>query len=221
MIANLYVDHLMASPAVSSQDVWNATRTHGKLFSDAASRIGLTPEEYREFRTALLEGKATYVRLPRHIYAMSGSRRGSVYAVKNAYLTSTVKGWRVALADGKVVDVPQICGNLSLEKAPVIAALPRPKVEAVSTHRTPAFHRAVAVVPKETPVTLAPPEPVELPPAAPTVANATVATAGSHGGSGFLFLVPALLGGIFAGSHGGTNNPAPTCQPPIAALSAF
>lgn len=215
MIANLYVDHMMASPAVSSQDVWNATQTHGKLFSDAAARVGLTPGEYKEFRAALLDGKATYVRLPHRIDAMSGNRHGSVYAVKNAVLTQEVKGWRVRLADGNLVYVPQLCGNISLQHAPVVAI--RPRVKAVA-HKPMRFHQAVAVVPKEVPVIAVPQEAPELPPAAPTVANATVASAAGRGGGGFLFLIPAVVGGFFAGSHGGSSS-APPCQPPIATLS--
>jgi hypothetical protein len=51
MIVNLYVDHMMDAPATSSDDVWAATRDHSTLFATAAHRIGLTPAEYREFRS--------------------------------------------------------------------------------------------------------------------------------------------------------------------------
>jgi hypothetical protein len=50
MIVNMYVDHLMSPPPASAEEVWNATKVHAKLFSDAAARIGLTPAEYKEFR---------------------------------------------------------------------------------------------------------------------------------------------------------------------------
>ena len=118
MIVNLYVDHMASSPPASAEDVWSATRQHAKLYSDAAAKIGLTPSQYAQFRNALLEGRATYVTLPRRLDAMAGDRRGSVYVVRNAHLTAPVRGWRVALADGNVVYVPQACGNLSLLHRP-------------------------------------------------------------------------------------------------------
>ncbi len=217
MIANLYVDHLLATPPVSSQEVWNQTQAHAKLFSDAASRIGLTPQEYREFRRSLLEGKALYVRLPKRLDAMSGDRRGSVYAVKNAVINQRVMGWRVRLADGNTVFVPQLCGNISLLKhRPVIAAMPKvPTYKVAAAHKSPSkFHPAVAVVPKQTVVALVPPPPpAELPPAAPTVAQ-VVPVVGGRGPSGFFLLLP-LLGGLI-GSHGGS--PSGTCVPPIDAI---
>jgi hypothetical protein len=101
MIVNMYVDHLMSPSPASAEEVWNATRVHSKLFSDAAQRIGLTPSEYKEFRNNLLAGKAIYLTLPRRVDAMSGARGGSVYAVKNAVMTKPIMGWRVALADGQ------------------------------------------------------------------------------------------------------------------------
>lgn len=225
MIANLYVDHLMSTPPVSSQEVWNQTRVHSKLFSDAASRIGLTPEEYREFRSALLDGKAVYVTLPRRLDAMSGSRRGSVYAVRNAVLTRDVRGWRVALADGNTVYVPQLCGNISLLRHHAdVAVLPHaPKrVLGIAHHpKPPKFKQAVALVPKENPVVVTPTapvdEPVVEPVTAPVVPAAVVAASASHGGGLFL-LIPAALGGLLAG-HGGGGSAAAPCAPPISTLS--
>jgi len=224
MIANLYVDHLMTTPPVSSQEIWNATQAHGKLFTDAAARIGLTPDEYREFRAALLDGRAMYVRLPKRFDAMSGNRRGSVYAVHNAVLTQSVRGWRINLADGNIVYVPQLCGNISLLRRHAdVAAAPRAVAPAYHAPKSK-FKRAVALVPKENAVIAAPPAPdVSVPlgaPAAPVAATVIPAVAGPAGG-GFFFLIPALLGGIIAGSGGGGGSsagPAP-CVPPIKSLS--
>ncbi|GAC1306456.1 MAG: hypothetical protein NVS2B3_05990 [Vulcanimicrobiaceae bacterium] len=226
MIANLYVDHLMSTPPVSTQEVWNQTQAHAKLFSDAASRIGLTPEEYSEFRAALLDGKALYVRLPKRFDAMSGNRRGSVYAVKNAVLKQNVRGWRIDLADGNTVYVPQLCGNISLLKRHHVDVAALPKAIA-PVARTPhaKFHPAVATVPKDNEVVVAPPPAVEdVPGAAAAPVEAQVvpiaaAAAASHGG--FLFLIPAVLGGIIAGHGGGGTSGAAPCQPPINSLSMF
>jgi len=139
MIVNLYVDHMMSTPPASSEQVYTATQEHPKQFSDAASRIGMTPAEYGEFRRSLLDGKVTYVRLPHRLDAMSGDRRGSVYSVKNAVITSPGMGWRVALADGNVVYVPQVCGNISFLRNGALAHRPKPGivpiVAAAHTHR--------------------------------------------------------------------------------------
>jgi hypothetical protein len=201
MIVNLYVDHMMAVPATSSDDVWAATRDHSKLFAEAADRIGLSPAEYHEFRMRLLDGKVLYVRLPHRVDAMAGDRRGSVYAVKNAYMTDTVMGWSVKLADGNTVYVPAACGNISLLRGtPPIAIVPH-KVVRVAHHRKPKFVPALGVV-ATTPVVVAAPVVAAAPVA---VAAAPVAAAGGgHGPSGFLFAIPAVIGGILLGTtHGG------------------
>ena len=211
MIVNLYVDHMMSTPPASSEDVWNATREHSKLYSSAANRIGLTPAEYRQFRSALLEGKATYVTLPRRLDAMAGDRRGSVYVVKNAYLTSSVRGWRVALADGSVVYVPQVCGNLSLLRPAAIAHVPVYHAPAYA-HRTPVAPvvAAAEVVPPVTPVSVVPPETET--PAAVAAAPVAPAAAPSRALSPLLFLIPAALGGIVAGVTHGSPAVVPPCS---------
>ncbi len=216
MIVNMYVDHLMATPPASAEEVWNATRVHAKLFSDAAQRIGLKGSEYDEFRGALLEGKAVYVRLPRRVDAMSGSRRGSVYAVRNAVMTTNTMGWRVALADGNVVYVPQVCGNISLLRPVHVAKATAPvryKPFAAGVKHLP-FHPAVAMVPKEQPVSMVAPVrdvAVEIAQAPATVAQ--VVPVAASGGGGFMFLIPAVLGGALAAiSHSSnTSTPPPSC----------
>jgi hypothetical protein len=210
MIVNMYVDHLMSPSPTTAEEVWNATRVHSKLFSDAAARIGLTPSEYKEFRGALLDGKAVYVKLPRRVDAMSGDRRGSVYAVKDAVMTSDVMGWRVTLADGNVVYVPQACGNISLLRHAAIAVVPHHKVIAVVHHKA-RYVQAIATTPvAPTPVVVVPPETPPVEPA-PVAAQVIPAAAGSHG-SGFLYFIPVAVGGIVAGLVHGNTSPAPPCN---------
>ncbi|GAC1309349.1 MAG: hypothetical protein NVSMB19_23040 [Vulcanimicrobiaceae bacterium] len=220
MIVNMYVDHLMATPPASAEEVWNATRVHSKLFTDAARRIGLSASDYNEFRGALLDGKAVYVRLPRRMDAMSGSRRGSVYSVRNAVMTSSIMGWRVALADGTTVYVPQVCGNLSLLRPAHIAKAPA-RHTPVAVHRAP-FHPAVAVVPKEQPVAMVAPEqevPVQIPQVPATIAQVVPV---ASGGSGFLYFIPAILGGAIAAiTHNGPNNGPPVPPPCINGSNSF
>jgi hypothetical protein len=209
MIVNLYVDHLMPTSPSSAEEVWNATREHPKLFSDAADRIGLTPAEYREFRQQLLDGKAVYVQLPRRLDAMSGARHGSVYAVKNAVMNKTIMGWRVPLSDGNVVYVPQICGNISLLRHAAVAQVHHRKVVA-SAYHAPVYTPAVAAQPVE----VTPPAEQEAPIEAPaTVAQAVPAAAVTHP-SGLLYLIPAAIGGAIAGfSHGTSNTTTPQAPP--------
>jgi hypothetical protein len=212
MIVNMYVDHLMPHSPQSAEEVWMATREHPKLFSDAANRIGLTPSEYREFRTRLLDGQAVFLQLPRRVDAMSGARHGSAYAVKNAVMLQPIMGWRVALADGNVVYVPQICGNISLLRHAAVAevAVPkhrkRPAYVAHSYYHAPTYTPAVA----EQPVDMAPPveqeAAVETP---PTVAQAIPAAAASHPVAGFFFIPAAIAGAIAGFSH---TSPPPCAQ---------
>ncbi len=214
MIVNMYVDHLMPRSPESAEEVWNATREHPKMFLDAANRIGLTPSEYREFRTRLLDGQAVYLQLPRRVDAMSGSHRGRVYAVKNAVMSKPIMGWRVALADGNVVYVPQICGNISLLRhaavAQAVVPKSRKKYVAHTYYHAPAYTPAVA----ETPVEMTPPvetaaAPIET---APTVAQAAPAAASSHPVGAFFFIPAAIAGAIAGFSHGGGGTTVPPCS---------
>ena len=175
------------------------------MFADAAERIGLSPGEYKEFRKDLLDGKAVYVKLPRRLDAMSGDRRGSIYAVKNAVMNQSIMGWRVALADGNVVYVPQICGNISLLKHAGIAQVHHKKRYVAYAHHvpyTPTIGTPVVVTPPETPDA-----PADV---APTVAQA-VPVAAAHALSPFFFAIPAAIGGIVAGITHGSTTPVPPC----------
>ncbi len=215
MIVNLYVDHMMSTPPASSEQVYAATQEHAKQFSDAASRIGMTPAEYHEFRRSLLDGKVTYVRLPHRLDAMSGDRRGSIYAVKNAVMTAPGMGWRVALADGNVVYVPQVCGNISLLRNGALAAhrptAVVPIVAAAHTHRHRAgapFTPAVGPAPApasaaDTPVSLVPPEqavPAAEAPATVAQVSPVAAAAAAHGPFAGIFALPFLLAGAVVGA---------------------
>jgi hypothetical protein len=181
------------------------------LFSDAAERIGLTPAEYKEFRSNLLDGKAVFVKLPQRVDAMSGNRRGSVYAVKNAVMNEQVMGWRVDLADGNVVYIPQICGNISLLRHAAVAVVPRPhKVVAYVHHKPVKYVQAIATVPS-TPVIVTPPATPVAPEAPAAAAQVVTASSGSHP-SGFLYFIPVAVGGIVAGLVHGNTSPAPPCK---------
>ena len=197
---NLYVDRLAYTSPTSQHEVWNDTNDQALVYRSAAQKIGMTPSEYQQFRQALLEGRAVYVRLPRVIGSMAGRHRsGQAYAINNVRVPENTMGWEVDLADGASVYVPRICGNLSMTRSQSrkIALAPRPSLPA------PRRYAAVPVPPpqpaiSETPVTFAPPPQVVA--AAPALAPPGVAAA-THGGL-FALALP-LVGFLFP--HGGSN----------------
>jgi hypothetical protein len=200
MIVNLYVDHMMTAPPASAEEVWNATKEHPRLYSEAAHRIGLTSAEYAEFRNALLDGKAIYVRLPSHIDSMAGDRHGSVYAVRNAYMPHRVMGWKVTLLSGVIVYVPQTCGNL---------AMSRP-VSYVHARKVVKQKVVVRIVPPRPIPTPAPVEVVVQPtpvPVTPYVPPAPVVAATNNN---WLFGIPLLGGLIYVITQ--HNTPPPCSQ---------
>jgi len=187
MVVNLYVDHMMSPPPRSAEEVWNATREHPKLFSEAAHRIGLTGPEYREFQNALLDGKAIYITMPRHMDAMAGDRHGSIYVVRHAVLPNNVAGWKVVLSSGAVVYVPQSCGNLGMTRVKKVRPYVAPQRQVYVPPRP-------LPPPPEQPVILAPPPPLPpaplppVPPAPPPPPIVSVAKSSF----GFFFL-PIIL----------------------------
>jgi hypothetical protein len=134
---NLYVDRMSPVEPVRVADVYAVTQDRASSYTEAAAKIGLTRQEYAQFRQALGEGGAVFVRLPRHIDAMAGVHRrsGHVYALKNVVVPSGTMGWEVNLADGTTVIVPQICGNLSMNHGRAIAHHAKPKVVAMRRRR--------------------------------------------------------------------------------------
>jgi hypothetical protein len=211
VIVNLYVDRLMLPRPTSAAEVWSATQDESKLFTEAAHRVGLSDRQYQEFRRSLLDGKALYVKLPRRLDAMSGNHGGSVYAVKNAVLTSSEMGWKVRLADGTEVYVPQACGNLAVLHPTAVAD--------AKTHRlTP----SIAVVPRppETPVSLTPPQ-ADAAVVPPSTAAVGVAPSSSQSGPRGIGVIPYIfsgtagaVGGILTGlSGGGGGGGGGTCPP--------
>jgi hypothetical protein len=210
---NLYVDRMSPVQPVRVADVYAVTHDRASSYTEAAAKIGLTPREYTEFRQALEQGGAIYVRLPRHIDAMAGvhRRNGQVYALRNVVVPSGTMGWEVNLADGTQVIVPQICGNLSMNKPRAIAA--RPKV--VAMRKQPKAVRAATYVAPKPVVVAATPVTFDAPPVAAPVAAAPIAAAATHA-SALPFL--GLLFPIAASLHNGSST-APAASAPVAPCS--
>jgi hypothetical protein len=208
---NLYVDRMSPVEPVRVADVYAVTHDRASSYSEAAAKIGLTTREYAQFRQALEEGGAIYVRLPRRIDAMAGvhRRNGRVYALKNVLVPSGTMGWEVNLADGTTVIVPQICGNLSMNRGHAIARRPVEAVKYVALRKQPKAVRAVSYAAPQpqnvaaTPVTFEVPQ-TEAPAAA--VPAAPVAAAHRFGALPFLgLLFPIAAGSVHGGTSGGSG----------------
>jgi len=209
---NLYVDRMSPVQPVRVADVYAVTHDRASSYSEAAAKIGLTTREYAEFRQALTDGGAIYVRLPRHIDAMAGVHRrsGHVYALKNVVVPSGTMGWEVNLADGTTVIVPQICGNLSMNKPRAIAQKPRVAPRVVAMRKQPKAVRAVSyakpAVVAATPVTFDAPQTV-----APVAAAPVAAVVGSHASAlPFLGLLAPIAASL---PHSGSSSSTPDVPP--------
>lgn len=184
---NLYVDRLAYTSPTSQHEVWNDTNDQTAVYRSAARKIVMTPAEYQQFRQALMEGRAVYMKLPRVIGSMAGRHRnGQAYALNNVRVPENTMGWEADLADGASVYVPRICGNISMTRSQPrkVAIAPRPSL--------PAARRYAAV-------------PVPPPPAVVAVAPAAVPAAVAAGTHGGLFgLALPLVGFLFP--HGGSSS---------------
>ncbi len=207
MVPNLYVDHLSDAFLSNSDELREQMLVHSQTYNKAAKLIGLTPGEVKEVKeNLLLDHHVSYGPLPQHIKAMAGKRGNYVYAVHDAYIEGKpVMGWRIALSDGKLVYVPQICGNLSVgyQTAKVdVAVVPHHHANHVVAYIPPA-----AAPPAATPVVIAPPPPG---PSAPVdVPGYSVPAPNTSNYSGLLLAVPILGGIIYDVSHPSTPVPPP------------
>jgi hypothetical protein len=189
----------MTTPPSSMYDVYDATKTHARVYTEAAAQIGLTHAQYQEFRRDLLDGKAVYIRLPKHLDAMAGVHHSQVYAVKNVHLRGDERGWEVGLADGTQVFVPSTCGNLAMLQKPA----PFRAIGAYQVSK-PAPVFPLTTQPQATEVSFTPPAPLDAAPLSlPVAAHAAV----------WPWFVP--LAGLLAIPHGGGGGgeiPIPPCS---------
>lgn len=211
MLVNLFVDHFLA-PAPggrvrTAEEISYSMKQRPELWKRAARAIGLTPAEYGEVQHDLLFGNYTHRNLPRRLDAMSGDRRGSVYAVHNAVIRSQSAFWpagyRVVLGDGAQVYIPDICGNLSVLRSPQRLAKLAP-----ITHAPPHYRLAIASTPIDQPVAVTAPDV----PAQPAIAQAVPATIAHAGCAWWCFAAP-LLGIVPAVDHGSSSTPTVTVPP--------
>jgi hypothetical protein len=110
------------------------------LMRRAGADLGLTSEQYEQFRLALEVGKPNWVTVPRHLDAMTWASGGQVHVLHDVIIPANQKGVEIDLHSGdKIIALflPAKCGNLSVirRSVPHVAAVrnfPVPHVAAVT-----------------------------------------------------------------------------------------
>lgn len=189
------------------------------MVSKAAAKIGLTPAQYAQFEAAIANSQVAWVRVPRHLDAMTWQSGGKVYALHDVIIPAGTNGWEVDLHEpGKTLALymPAKCGNLSLLAKPV---------RVIAHHVVPTHVAALKVAPPVAPpVVAAAPAPVPPPAAVPNdtpppppaeVSQAEFPPAAAAPAGHGLFLAPLLFG--LAALSGGGGNSSPSAPPPAAA----
>jgi len=107
----------------------------------AGADLGLTSEQYEQFRLALEVGKPNWVTVPRHLDAMTWASGGQVHVLHDVIIPANQKGVEVDLHSGdKIIALflPAKCGNLSVIRrsvphvASAVRNFPVPHVAAVT-----------------------------------------------------------------------------------------
>ena len=191
-IATLGRAPLMGQSTSAAELKTNFTKNEA-LMRQAGMDLGLTNEQYEQFRLALEVGKPNWVTVPRHLDAMTWASGGRVHVLRDVIIPANQKGVEVDLhANDKIIALflPAKCGNLSVIRRNV------PRVAAVRNFPVPHV-AAVAAPPPETAVAVQQPPP-EVAAVAPPIAIPPAA----HRGIGLLPLA-ALLPFVF---HNGSSS---------------
>jgi len=200
----------------------NFTKNEG-MMRQAGMAIGLTTEQYEQFRLALEVGKPNWVTVPRHLDAMTWASAGRVHVLHDVIIPPNQKGVEVDLhSNDKLIAVflPAKCGNLSVIRRNV------PRVAAVRNFPVP--HVAAVAVPPPVDQTVVAVE--QPPPVVAAVAPPIAIPAAVHHGFGLLPLAALLpflihsssnnsvIPGSFVPGTGTITGPPPphvcTCPPP-------
>src|SRR5665213_1185192 len=138
-IATLGRAPVMGTSTSASELKTNFNQNQG-LMRQAAAGIGLTTEQYEQFRLALEVGKPNWVTVPRHLDAMTWASGGRVHVLHDVIIPAGQKGIEYDIrTPDKIVAIflPAKCGNLSVirRNVPRVAAVrnfPVPHVAAVA-----------------------------------------------------------------------------------------
>jgi hypothetical protein len=209
VIAELGSFPLLGTSSSTAELRSRVARNEGTL-SAAATKAGLTPSEYAQFRAAIDSKQLAWVTVPRHLDVMTWQANGAVYALHDVDVPARTHGWEVDIPHGHqliAVYLPAKCGNLSVVRRalPVVAQRPKPK-QVMALHTVD--QQPVAVAPPV--VAEASPVPVEAPPAA--VAGTEfppVAAVAKHG----INLLPLLFGLAALAGASSANGGSPNLPP--------
>lgn len=171
-------------------------RKNEALLRRAGLSLGLTSEQYAQFRLALDVGKPNWVVIPRHLDAMTWSAGGDIHVLRDVIIPANQKGLEVDLRSGDrilSVFVPAVCGNISLIRRSV------PHVAKIRNFPVPHVAAVVPPAPTPSPAPVAVVPPPEYAPVATTVAPPPPI---HHGFS--LFPLAALLPLLFTGGSSTT-----------------
>ena len=174
------------------------------LMRRAGMSLGLTNEQYEQFRLALDVGRPNWVTVPRHLDAMTWASGGQVHVLHDVIIPANQKGVEVDLHSGdKIIALflPAKCGNLSVirRNLPHVAAVrnfPVPHVAAVTGPRPCPPGMVGTSLPDCTSLASAQPPPV-VAAAAPPIAIPAPAHVGGLG----LLPLAALLPFVVRGSN--------------------
>lgn len=102
-----------------------------QMFDVAALDLGLTQAETSQLVTQIMSGRVRWVRIPRHLDAMTWAWDGSVYMYRDVVIPADEYGWETDIRVGSNIHelfIPAACGNLSLveRSAPQVSYIPPP-----------------------------------------------------------------------------------------------
>jgi hypothetical protein len=182
-IATLGRAPLMGQSTNAAELKYNFSKNEA-LMRQAGMDLGLTTEQYEQFRLALEVGKPNWVTVPRHLDAMTWASEGRVHVLRDVIIPANQRGVEVDLhSNDKIIALflPAKCGNLSVIRRNV------PRVAAVRNFPVPHV-AAVSVPPPPDQTTVA----VEQPPVVAAVAPPIAIPAAVHHGIGLLPLAALL-----------------------------
>ncbi len=110
--------------STNAQELKYNFKHHEAEMRQAAAAIGLTREQYEQFRLQLDVARPAWVTIPRHLDAMTWASYGQVHVLHDVIIPANQKGVEVDLqAPGKNIALflPAKCGNLSVIRTPVRA----------------------------------------------------------------------------------------------------
>jgi hypothetical protein len=202
-IATLGRAPLMGQSTNAAELKYNFSKNEA-LMRQAGMDLGLTTEQYEQFRLALEVGKPNWVTVPRHLDAMTWAAGGRVHVLRDVIIPANQKGVEVDLHAGdKIIALflPAKCGNLSVirRNVPHVAAVrnfPVPHVAAVSVPQPCPPGMAGTAYPDCQSVVAD----VQPPPVVAAVAPPIAIPAAVHRGIGFLPLAALLPFLVHSGS---------------------